>query len=133
MKDRIESHFKYFWENHRLAVLEQRKTYFETIPYKIQQHVMCKFLFEDIITMNTFRSFFKCGREFDPNFIYEISFGFMPRQFKNTAEDRYMYEEEGDVTEVYFILKGDWALGFNSYMRPHDIFLAEIDDELQGP
>ena len=55
------------------------------------------------------------GKEFDTNFLYEIAFGFMPRSFKNNAEDRYLYEEEVDVTEIYFIWKGEWAIGFNSF------------------
>ena len=55
------------------------------------------------------------GKEFDINFLYAIGFGFMPRLFKNSAEDRYLYEEELDVTEIYFILKGEWAISFNSF------------------
>lgn len=41
----------------------------------------------------------------------------MPRQFKNTPEDRYLLEEEVDVTEIYFIIKGDWAIAFNSFVK----------------
>ena len=67
--------------------------------------------------MSAFRSFFKAGKEFDTNFLYEIAFGFMPRQFKNTAEERYMYEEEVDVTEIYYIIKGEYAIAFNSYYK----------------
>lgn len=78
---------------------------------------MTRFLFADIINLTAFRSFFKTGKEFDHNFLYEIAFGFMPRKFTNKAEDRYMYEEEGDVTEIYFILKGEWAIAFNSYLK----------------
>jgi hypothetical protein len=26
-----------------------------------------------------------------------------------------MFEEEVDVTEIYFIIKGDWAIAFNSF------------------
>ena len=55
---------------------------------------MCKFLFADIFMKPAFRTFFKMGKEFDTNFLYEIGFGFMPRMFKNTAEERYLYEEE---------------------------------------
>lgn len=74
------------------------------------------------------------GKEFDTNFLYEIVFGFMPRQFKNTAEDRYMYEEEGDVTEIYFIMKGDWAVAFNSYSKSDINFLTlQTDEDLRGP
>ncbi len=93
---------------------------------------MCKFLFSDIISMNAFKLFFKVGRDFDPNFIYEISFGFMPRLFKNTPEDRYIYEEEGDVTEIYFILKGEWGVAFNSFLPEH-IERNELDEDLKGP
>lgn len=35
LKDRIETHFNYFWENDRTAVLYQRKEYFDGIPQKI--------------------------------------------------------------------------------------------------
>jgi hypothetical protein len=82
--------------------------------------------------MNAFRIFFKVGREFDSNFIYEISFGFMPRQFKNTPEERYMYKEEGDVPEIYFILKGEWGVAFNSYLSENSD-RSEIDEDLKGP
>ena len=96
---------------------------------------MCKFLFQDIITLSAFRTFFKMGREFDTNFLFEVAFGFMPRQFKNTAEDRYLYEEEVDVTEIYFILKGEWAIAFNSYFKLSDGQLTQSvsDEDLKGP
>jgi len=74
---------------------------------------MCKFLFEDIIGNPAFNSFFRPGREFDANFIYSVSFGFMPRLYQNIAEDRYILDEGGDVTEIYFILNGEWAIGYN--------------------
>lgn len=70
--------------------------------------------------MSAFKSFFKIGDSFDSNFLYEIAFGFLPRQFKPTQEDRYMYEEEVDVTEIYFIIRGEWAIAFNSYFNMHD-------------
>ena len=76
------------------------------------------------------------GKEYDPNFLFEISFGFMPRQFKPTAEDRYMFEEEIDVTEIYFILKGTFAVAFNSFNQSIDRSLAEEvyeEQELKAP
>jgi hypothetical protein len=39
----------------------------------------------------------------------------MPREFRNTPEDRWIYEEETDVTEIYFIMRGNWGIGFNSF------------------
>jgi len=69
--------------------------------------------------------------------LYEIGFGFMPRMFKNSAEDRYLYEEELDVTEIYFILKGEWAISFNSYWqideKTKNLFDKNFEDEVLGP
>ncbi len=39
----------------------------------------------------------------------------MPRRFEATPEDRYILNEEGDVTEIYFIVQGEWAIGYNSH------------------
>jgi hypothetical protein len=39
----------------------------------------------------------------------------MPREFLDDPSDRYIYEEEGDVTEMYFIIKGEWCIAFNSF------------------
>ena len=89
---------------------------------------MCKFLFQDIIDKAAFKSFFKMGKEFDSNFVYEVAFGFMPRQFKDTEEDRYILMEEGDVTEIYFILKGEWAIAYNGYLTPSDGY-QQIEEE----
>ena len=76
---------------------------------------MTHFLFDDIINRPSFRNFFRVGREFDQNFVYQVAFGFMPRRFENTAADRYILNEEGDVTEIYFIVNGEWAIGYNSH------------------
>ena len=35
LRDRIESHFRYFWDNDRTAVLLEKKEYFDSIPFKI--------------------------------------------------------------------------------------------------
>jgi len=42
---------------------------------------MCEFLFEDILKKAAFQGFFRPGKEFDSSFAYEVSFGFMPREF----------------------------------------------------
>lgn len=41
--------------------------------------------------------------------------------------------EEGDVTEIYFILKGDWAVAYNGYLTPSDGYQQVDDEDLQGP
>ena len=45
LRDRIKSHFRYFWDNDRTAVLLYKKEYFDSIPCKIQNFIMCTFLF----------------------------------------------------------------------------------------
>ena len=35
LKDEIERHFQHFWENDRVAVLLEKKDYFDSIPLKI--------------------------------------------------------------------------------------------------
>ena len=113
----IELHFRHFWENDRVAALLQKKEYFYSIPFNIQDHIMCAFLFEDIFKKTAFQVFFRSGTEFDANFPFEVAFGFMPREFLDDPNDRYILEEEGDVTEIYFIMSGHWAVCFDSYTR----------------
>jgi hypothetical protein len=128
LKQEIEQHFHHFWENDRVAVLLEKKHYFDSIPFKIQDHIMTEFLFEDLLTKTAFQSFFRTGNEFDDSFTYEIAFGFIPREFLDTPEDRYIYEEEGDVTEIYFIMKGAWCVAFDSFARG-DLEGIEFDGE----
>lgn len=37
----------------------------------------------------------------------------MPRNFKPYGDDKYMIEENEDVTEMYFIMSGRWGIGYN--------------------
>src|SRR6056300_1507735 len=58
----------------------------------------------------------------------------MPRQFMPTKDDRYILVEEDDVTEIYFIIKGEWAVGFNNFPINHrDTSLDKEDIENNGP
>lgn len=41
--------------------------------------------------------------------------------------------EEGDVTEIYFILKGEWAVAYNSYITPRDGYQQMEEDDSMGP
>jgi hypothetical protein len=40
----------------------------------------------------------------------------MPRQYSPTPDDRYILEEEGDVTEINFVISGEWAVAFNTHV-----------------
>lgn len=78
-------HFLYFWENDRIQVLKEKIEYFEAIPFYIKEKIMCNFMFLDVFSKTAFQSFFASGREFDKSFAYEVTFGFMPRQFVDTV------------------------------------------------
>jgi hypothetical protein len=45
----------------------------------------------------------------------EITYGFMPRKFVDTGEDRIIYEEEQEVAEMYFIVSGFIGFGYNHW------------------
>lgn len=128
LRREIELHFRHFWENDRVAALLEKKEYFYSIPFNIQDHIMCQFLFEDIFKKTAFQSFFRSGKEFDSNFTYEVAFGFMPREFLDDPNDRYILEEEGDVTEIYFIMAGHWAVCFDSYTKD-DLEGLQLDEQ----
>lgn len=83
---------------------------------------MNMYLFEDVYFR--FRSFFSLISEdcrinqeihLDANsrFLYDFAFGFMPRKFETTDEDRIIYDEEDEVSEMYFILEGTIGVGYN--------------------
>ena len=40
----------------------------------------------------------------DQEFMSEFTYGFMPRKFIDTGEDRIIYEEEQEVAEMYFVV-----------------------------
>jgi hypothetical protein len=80
------------------------------------------YLFEDIFYR--FRRFFNVKAEdtrlsqevvLDANsrFLYEITFGFMPRRFEPTDEDRIIFDEEEVVTELYLVTEGTIGIGYN--------------------
>jgi hypothetical protein len=91
-------------------------------------------MFADVFNKTAFQSFFRLGREFDKSFAYQVTFGFMPRQFEDNSQDRYILEEEGDVTEIYFIMQGKWAVAFDSFAKTDEINDRYGDqDETYGP
>lgn len=61
---------------------------------------MSVYLFSDVFV--GFRSFFQVNSVTETRFLYKCAFGFMPRRFDDTAEDRYIYQEEEEANEIYF-------------------------------
>ena len=72
---------------------------------------MTNYLFEDILYK--FRMFFHTNENRESRFLYDVSFGFMPRRFEPTDEDRIIYDEEEEVPEMYFIVDGTVGIGYS--------------------
>ena len=80
----------YHQANDRLACIDAQ--YLESLPVKIRTQIMTVYLFQDIFLK--FRRFFKVDTDDELEFLYDISFGFLPRHFLPTDDDRIIYDEE---------------------------------------
>ena len=72
---------------------------------------MTVYLFQDLFMQ--FRRFFKVGTPNEMYFLYDIAFGFMPRQFLPSDDDKIIYDEEQEVYEMYFIVEGIIGIAFS--------------------
>jgi len=54
----------------------------------------------------------------------------MPRHYFPTPDDRYILEEEGDVTEINFVMSGEWAIAFNTYVVSEENPEDEIGEDV---
>jgi hypothetical protein len=82
---------------------------------------MTNYLFQDIFTK--FRSFFNTVQNKDNKFLYDIAFGFMPRNFDPAEEDggEVIFDVEDEVSELYFIMGGKVGVGY----RPPSIHMGK--------
>ncbi len=73
---------------------------------------MTEHLFKDLFTK--FELFFKGQQVKNSRFLYDVSFGFLPRFFDphNQPDDRIIYDEEAEVPEFYFGLSGKVGVGY---------------------
>lgn len=44
--------------------------------------------------------------------MYDISFGLKPRKFDANEDDKLIYDEEDEVSEMYFIIEGTVGIGY---------------------
>lgn len=105
--NQIDDHFTYFWANDRLASISKDDEYLNALPWSIKRTIMINYLFQDIFYK--FRQFFNTFANRESEFLYNIAFGFMPRKFD---ENELVYDEEDEVTEIYFIMEGTLGVGF---------------------
>lgn len=106
----IEQNFSYFWTHDRLQCVKNDEAYLQALPQKIKNQIMIGYLFSDIF--KTFKKFFNVESVKDSTFLYDLAFGFMPRQFSTDEDDRLIYDEEEEVPEMYFFTEGQVGIGF---------------------
>lgn len=110
IREDVERHFNYYWSNNRTQALLEKKEYFDALPRNIKRDLMQKYTYQDILTEKYFQGFFDNGEAMDPDFLYDISFGFQPRQFLHDDDDRFIYEKNEYITEMYFIQRGIFSI-----------------------
>ncbi len=83
----------------------------------MRRRLLTSYIFEDVF--HKFMHFFKTRERKESKFLYDISFGFMPRYFNPALDpdDKLIYEEESEVPELYFCLEGKVGIGFSIFSR----------------
>lgn len=99
--NQIDSHFAYYWSNDRLSCISKKNEYLNALPRSIKRDIMIHYLFDDIFYR--FRFFFNFQEYKDHKFLYDISFGLKPRKFEPTDDEKLIYDEEDEVSEMYLI------------------------------
>ena len=76
---------------------------------------MIHYLFEDVFYQ--FKRFFTSDTELDRQFIFDCSFGLIPRKFDNDPDDddRIIQEEEDEAKEMYFMHDGVVGVAFSLF------------------
>lgn len=108
----IDAHFKYYWTNDRLKSISKKNEFLNALPRSIKRNIMIMYLFEDIFVR--FRFFFNTMKNKDSKFLYDVAFGLLPRFFSPKEDMALIYDEEDEVSEMYFIMQG--TVGFGYYL-----------------
>lgn len=110
LQKRIESDFNFIWSHDRLISFDNDNDV-SILPIKIKIQLISDYLFEDVF--NKFTRFFVPDVLEDKQFLYDIAFGFLPRKFDSEDDgDKVIYDEDQEVSEIYFIQEGFIGIGF---------------------
>lgn len=71
------------------------------LPDSIKSELLSNYLFNDIF--RAFRRFFELNALDQRTMLSDISYGFMPRYFSPIDDDKFIYDENQEVNELYFI------------------------------
>jgi potassium voltage-gated channel Eag-related subfamily H protein 8 len=108
--NQIDEHFQFYWSNDRLSSISKDNEFLNALPRSIKRNIMITYLFEDVF--DKFRFFFNTQKYKDSKFLYDISFGIKPRCFSHETSQRLIYDEEDEVSEMYFIMGGTVGIGY---------------------
>lgn len=94
------------------------------VPKVVKHYILLSYLFDDIIYR--FRSFFQIDYiKSSSCFLYDVCFGLKPAKFDPTiANDTLIFDEEDEVSEMYFILQGH--VGVCHYMLTQGLSKRQI-------
>ena len=85
---------------------------------------MIHYLFDDIFYK--FRFFFNSQKYKDSKFLYVISFGLKPRKFEPNEDEKLIYDEEDEVSEMYFIQEGTVSTFETKYLGWYWLLLIQL-------
>jgi hypothetical protein len=129
--EEIESNMNFFWNNNRLSAFDSPDGLFDIIPTNIKEQIAQDYMFPDIFECH--KRFFTTELRMDSEFMYEISLGFLPRIFKSDdAIDRIIYEEDMEVSEMYFITKGFIGFGYTFWGGKHNQSSIQVAKQQKG-
>ena len=73
--------------------------------------MISQYLFKDLF--KAFHRFFEADSIQNKELLSDISYGFLPRSFTATDDDKIIYDENQEISELYFILEGFIGIGFS--------------------
>jgi len=108
--NQVDNHFAYYWAHDRLSSISKKNDYLNALPRSIKRNILIHFLFDDVFYK--FRFFFNSQKHQDSKFLYDVAFGLKPRKFDPSEDDRLIYDEEDEVSEMYFVQEGTIGIGY---------------------
>ena len=108
----------YYWDMSRLECFDENDKNFRILPSHIKNQIIFRYLFKDIFDYHS-RFFYSRSRpnmRCDSPFLTDIAKGMMPRLFvADHQSDKVIYEEDQEVSEMYFVNQGFIGIAMNSY------------------
>ena len=78
------------------------------------QSILSEYIFSDIF--DKFYTFFRPFMLKEHKFVELFARGLMPRKFDhNDSADSIIFEEDQEVSEIYFFQEGSYSIAINSY------------------